>query len=587
MSAISVSFINTTLLTRSRYDLHGQWDYGSSFSQPGCTSGDCLRSHVNLTETNSALSLITKAGVPSNKIVVGVSSYGRAFEMTEPDCDGPMCHFTGPDSGALVGDCTGSAGILANAEIDWILKTDETAKSYYDEGSNSDILVYSNGTQWVSYMSDNTKISRAAYYRAMHFLGTVDWAVDLAEYYDAGDPDVPVNLDPLPPCEKSAEYHTLDDVVNDASIPESCLDQYTLAVLAETLQTTLDDYTSIMKHKYNKHFKSFVDTVRTQVPKQIWKFYHDDPEVNDYLTCTFQMRDPKDLSLFNRTGSCPPHYDQEYLDRPLISDDGTAINHVPNEYMVPKDDNLFLAKLRDDYGLDPAWIDIHHWAQIWQDWCQVGCPGLYDNNRWAPDAKERKQLNKIPIPDPADNIKDALAAYTDLAEWLDDSAILAQLDMFPVIEGDAIDGSATAVFSAQAAVAAMQNVIDIGEKAEEEQQKQLMMSFIGSFLLLIPALGEAAGSILRVALVARLGAIAGEAGNTALGIYSIVEDPATAPMQIMNILLGGLGLRDNGAWAVAARVRRDMRADTVKALGTDVSNSMDKLAKVRPGACKV
>lgn len=49
------------------YDLHGQWDYGSAFSDSGCSKGNCLRSHVNLTETLNALSMITKAGVPSTK----------------------------------------------------------------------------------------------------------------------------------------------------------------------------------------------------------------------------------------------------------------------------------------------------------------------------------------------------------------------------------------------------------------------------------------------------------------------------------------------------------------------------------------
>jgi GH18 family chitinase len=51
------------------YDLHGQWDYGNKWSSPGCESGNCLRSHVNETETKDALSMITKAGVDSSKVV--------------------------------------------------------------------------------------------------------------------------------------------------------------------------------------------------------------------------------------------------------------------------------------------------------------------------------------------------------------------------------------------------------------------------------------------------------------------------------------------------------------------------------------
>lgn len=42
------------------YDLHGQWDYKNKWAAPGCVSydqglGNCLRSHVNLTETINAL----------------------------------------------------------------------------------------------------------------------------------------------------------------------------------------------------------------------------------------------------------------------------------------------------------------------------------------------------------------------------------------------------------------------------------------------------------------------------------------------------------------------------------------------------
>ncbi|RKL16563.1 hypothetical protein BFJ68_g5178 [Fusarium oxysporum] len=56
--------------------------------------------HVNLTETKSSLAMVTKAGVEARKLVVGVSSYGRSFKMSSARCKGPMCTFTGPESGA-------------------------------------------------------------------------------------------------------------------------------------------------------------------------------------------------------------------------------------------------------------------------------------------------------------------------------------------------------------------------------------------------------------------------------------------------------------------------------------------------------
>lgn len=75
------------------YDLHGQWDVGSTWAMEGCEAGNCLRSHVNSTETMNAMIMMTKAGVPSHKVVMGVSSYGRSFKMTDATCRGPLCEF--------------------------------------------------------------------------------------------------------------------------------------------------------------------------------------------------------------------------------------------------------------------------------------------------------------------------------------------------------------------------------------------------------------------------------------------------------------------------------------------------------------
>ncbi|KAL5043915.1 hypothetical protein BDW71DRAFT_216052 [Aspergillus fruticulosus] len=164
------------------YDLHGQWDYDNSFASDGCASGNCLRSHVNMTETKTALSMITKAGVPSNKVVVGVSSYGRSFKMTSADCTGPDCTYVGSESDALAGRCTQTNGYIANAEINEIISTNPTAETWLDD-SDSNILVY-NETEWVAYMDDNNKADRDTVYAGYNMGGSVNWAVDLAEFHD-------------------------------------------------------------------------------------------------------------------------------------------------------------------------------------------------------------------------------------------------------------------------------------------------------------------------------------------------------------------------------------------------------------------
>lgn len=68
------------------------------------------------------LLMITKAGVPSNKVLVGVSSYGQSFRMSDPSCMGPTYFFTGLKSGAAKWECTDTAGYIANAEVNRIIQ---------------------------------------------------------------------------------------------------------------------------------------------------------------------------------------------------------------------------------------------------------------------------------------------------------------------------------------------------------------------------------------------------------------------------------------------------------------------------------
>ncbi|KAI9643280.1 hypothetical protein NHQ30_007897 [Ciborinia camelliae] len=177
------------------YDLHGQWDYGHNYSDPGCPYEGCLRSHVNLTETISALSMITKAGVASSKVIIGVSSYGRSFQMAEAGCYTENCAITGPDSGAYAGTCTETPGYIGNAEINGIIYTNgsvlsasgesiaitTTPLTYLDNISYSNIVVYED-TQWIGYMDDENKAARKILYEAYNLGGVADWAIDLQSY---------------------------------------------------------------------------------------------------------------------------------------------------------------------------------------------------------------------------------------------------------------------------------------------------------------------------------------------------------------------------------------------------------------------
>ncbi|PHH66073.1 hypothetical protein CDD81_598 [Ophiocordyceps australis] len=158
--------------------MHGQWDHGSPFSNPGCPKGNCLRSQVNRTETEQSFSMITKAGVASHKVMVGLPLYGRSFQMTQPGCYTEMCTFTGPESGAVAGKCTNAAGYISNWEIDQIVQAAGNNVQHYSSNVAGDIIVY-NSTQWISYMKPETRRGRRDWARSLGFGGTSDWAMDL------------------------------------------------------------------------------------------------------------------------------------------------------------------------------------------------------------------------------------------------------------------------------------------------------------------------------------------------------------------------------------------------------------------------
>ncbi|KAK4231442.1 glycoside hydrolase, subgroup, catalytic core [Podospora fimiseda] len=164
------------------YDLHGQWDVGQAGATTSCPTGNCLRSHVDWAETQLALAMLTKAGVPSNKTVVGLPSYGRTFKMAQVGCTGPTCLFTGTSthSEAAPGRCTGTRGYLADAEIREIIATNPTVQGW-NVGLYDSYLVY-NSTEWVGFMRPPVKLRREAWYYDNNFLGTGDWSVDLQSF---------------------------------------------------------------------------------------------------------------------------------------------------------------------------------------------------------------------------------------------------------------------------------------------------------------------------------------------------------------------------------------------------------------------
>jgi chitinase len=146
-------------------------------------------SHNNWEEVDGALQMMMRAGVKSNKILLGLGYYGRSFKLADKNCNRMReCNYQDP--GPLIpeddnytnlakpGRCTKAGGILGLFEINEIIRN-QGVKPEYDEKAVTQMLVYNNGEDWIGYDDDFTislKLKRAD---EMCLGGYIVWALDL------------------------------------------------------------------------------------------------------------------------------------------------------------------------------------------------------------------------------------------------------------------------------------------------------------------------------------------------------------------------------------------------------------------------
>ncbi|RYC80923.1 hypothetical protein BFJ63_vAg16191 [Fusarium oxysporum f. sp. narcissi] len=147
------------------YDLHGAWDQKANWTKP------YLNAHTNLTEIDLALDLLWRNDIKSDKVVMGLGFYGRAFTAQSAACRKPGCLFSNP---ANAGECSQEKGILLNSEIDIEVRNRNLKPELYKEEA---VKVVTWGKQWVSYDDADTlkmKVDRAG---ELCLGGVMVWAI--------------------------------------------------------------------------------------------------------------------------------------------------------------------------------------------------------------------------------------------------------------------------------------------------------------------------------------------------------------------------------------------------------------------------
>ncbi|XP_063384902.1 chitinase-3-like protein 1 [Cydia fagiglandana] len=165
-----LDFIN--LMT---YDFHGTWDPETGANAP-LFPQETDGPDVNLNGNHSVHVWIENGASPS-KLLFGLASYGKTFNLTDLDNTGTGAPFDGPGEG---GPYTEEPGVLAYYEICEDQKNNPSAWNITEVEGN---YVYANKDHlWVGYDNANTIYAKARYAKQMGLAGIMYWAVDLDDF---------------------------------------------------------------------------------------------------------------------------------------------------------------------------------------------------------------------------------------------------------------------------------------------------------------------------------------------------------------------------------------------------------------------
>lgn len=575
------------------YDLHGQWDYGRKNVNQGCLS--CARHHANATEIGYALSMITKAGVPTSKVVVGMGLYGRSFQLAEKGCRGDRCVFTGPESGAIKGECTDTGGYISNYEIESILAAEGNpdmintkyfnVESVHEDGVGD--IIYYNDDQYVGWTSHETYIWQALGYIDQSFRGVSDWAADLAmDYGDNGTGDAIEVPDGFDDYESACDYKTYNDlqaVLDDSDgMHTHCVVDAILSALNNMLTEATDNYTSV-SNGYDKKFDAYVRYIEDLVPKAMYNFMIADDggpgEGMKYFDCEYAQEGRDTI-----TEPC---------------DTFSADDFVLGTYdltLHPTDEDGFFEDILENLGISADWVDFEG-SLDFSVTCQlpVGsvCPPSTGFRYWYGVPKRRPEIE---VADPRDTVESGIGSLDTLKERLAVTSAEVVLGSWTGSYDDVIDTMSMPIFMLQQAVESMEQVKEIGEDQEEledSEKKEQILFVVGTVLMVVPFATEVGLAAAGLTQLARIAAFAGETINTAFGLYEVVDSDGNPLLALMGLLMGagGLGMagRDAAGFAKMGTKRRFISSDDVAKIGGVVKRQEDILASLRSvrGMCKL
>jgi hypothetical protein len=133
------------------------------------------------------------------------------------------------------------------------------------------------------------------------------------------------------------------------------------------------------------------------------------------------------------------------------------------------------------------------------------------------------------------------------------------------------------------AIETMKHVVEVADKALEEERKATIANFIAAIFMLIPVAGELAAAVGGATMRAIIG-MAGELANVGLTIYELVDDPSSALSTVLGFVIGGGVSRR--PFKEAAAARRGMSSTEKGKLAPRVKTDLDTITNLRTACLK-
>ncbi|RDW56893.1 pectin lyase fold factor [Coleophoma crateriformis] len=358
------------------------------------------------------------------------------------------------------------------------------------------------------------------------------------------------------------------------SFPNQCVDYYMLNTLYNILEGSMANYTAT-NAGYDNVFGDYVTYTKEMVPDALSAFMAGStPNApqggagNKYFDCTCEGYGP------TSTQQCPFTYTQ------LAGATSFIMTYTLTDSVG------FYNDLQTNYAINQSWVTFGDTGGPVRSigTCRYGADSCGDGTDYRyRNIPQSVSKDKITVTNPKDVITKALPTISTLENTLLSRQLDVNLGQWTGAFDDLVQTFSMPVFMIQQAVAAMASVKSIGEKEAKQKKIDLILEILGIALIFIPFLDEFTPEL--EALDGVFETIA-TAGNVALGVQSIVSNPASAPMDILGLLTGP-GVRTKDDFAKMGAARRGLSDQDVTDIGTDFEKADKDFQNTVKPSCRI